>query len=84
MSQFSFPDTGNAESNFNNPCVFNIEKAINQITGDHNYEQIYVTFEEKLHADLFYRVQPYFHRIVAHKLSHLRLLPYVKDDPTEC
>jgi hypothetical protein len=48
------------EKDYHKPVKFEIKKARNQITGDGNYEQIYVTFDEPLHAEQFYRMQPYF------------------------
>lgn len=58
---------------------FYLIPAVNQITGDKHPDITYVYLPGNLPAiDMIFEAQPYMKYLIAHKLSHLTLLPFLK------
>lgn len=58
---------------------FQLIPAVNQITGDKHPDITYLYLPDNIVAlDIIFEAQPYMKYLVAHKLSHLTLLPFLK------
>lgn len=63
---------------------FQINEDINPVTNEPDQQHILVKLPSKAHVDKLYNAQPYFGCLVAHKLSHMQICPFIRYHPDLC
>ena len=63
---------------------FTIEPDQDPITKEPDYTQLFVVFPSKSFVDKVYNCQPFFGSVIAHKLTHLQITPYLRYSKEVC
>lgn len=63
---------------------FVIKEDRNPLTGEPEYQHVFVTLPSKQDVDRLYQAQPYFGCLIAHKLSHIQICSYLRYNPAQC
>ena len=63
---------------------FTIEEDINPITDEKDQTHVFVKLPSKLYVDKLYSAQPYFGCLIAHKLAHIQLCPFLRSTSEMC
>jgi len=66
------------------PNEFQIQEGINPVTGETDQQHILVKLPTKADVDRLYNAQPYLGCLIAHKLSHVQIFPFMRYHPNLC
>jgi hypothetical protein len=63
---------------------FTLETDSNPITGEKDYRHIFINLPNRTFVDRIYEAQPFFGCLVAHKLTHPQITPFLRYAPDVC
>lgn len=66
------------------PKNFTIEEDRNPVTGESDYQQVFITLPSRDFVDKVYHAQPFFGCLIAHKLTHTQICAFRKYDEDQC
>ena len=66
------------------PNDFSVELELNPVTGEPDDRHVYVILPSRAYVDKMYKAQPYFGCLVAQKLTHIQICPFLRYHPDMC
>ena len=63
---------------------FSVELELNPVTGEPDERHIYVILPSRGYVDKMYKCQPYFGCLIAQKLTHIQICPFLRYHPEMC